>query len=140
MDVWIWLIIVIVLSVLEASTTSLVSIWFIISGLVSLVLSIFNLSFSICFTVFVLLGIILMITTRKTLVKLLKVKKENTNLDRIIGKRAIVIEDITKDGLGEVKVDGKIWSAYSNEFLKKGTNVKVLEINSVKLNVCKWEE
>ena len=112
MDVWIWLIIVIVLSVLEASTTSLVSIWFIISGLVSLVLSIFNLSFSICFTVFVLLGIILMITTRKTLVKLLKVKKENTNLDRIIGKRAIVIEDITKDGLGEVKVDGKIWSAY----------------------------
>lgn len=140
MEIWLWLIIVIFLSFLEVSTVSLVCIWFIASAIVSLVLSIIGIDFYICFGVFVLLGIILMVTTRKTLLKVLKVKKESTNLDRIIGKKGIVTIDINKDTLGEVKVDGKLWSAYSNENLEKGTLVKILEIDSVKLHVKKWEE
>ena len=117
MDIWIWVGIIIFLSILEASTVSLVSIWFIISAIVSLILSIFNASFVTCFAVFVILGLILMITTRKSMTKLLKVKKENTNIDRIIGKKGVVTEDITKNTIGEVKVDGKKWSAYSDEDL-----------------------
>lgn len=140
MDAWIWVAIIIILSLLEASTVSLVSLWFIVSGIVSLILSIIGVDFYLCFVVFVILGLILMITTRKSLLKLLKVKKENTNLDRIIGKKGIVTEDISKDVIGEVKVDGKKWSAYSNQNLPKGTIIRVLEINSVKLNVEKWEE
>jgi len=140
MDTWIWLVIIIILSVLEVETVSLFSIWFIVSGIVSLILSILNVNFTICFGVFVILGLILLVTTRKSLLKVLKVKKENTNLDRIVGKKGVVTEDITKDNIGEVKVDGKKWSAYSNEELKKGTIIRVLEINSVKLNVEKWEE
>lgn len=140
MDTWIWLGIIIILSILELETVSLFSIWFIVSGIVSLILSILNVNFTICFGVFVILGIILLVTTRKSLLKLLKVKKENTNLDRIIGKKGVVTENITKDNVGEVKVDGKKWSAYSNENLKEGTVVRVLEINSVKLKVEKWEE
>jgi len=140
MGVWIWLGIIILLSVLEASTVSLVSIWFIISAIVSLFLSIFSVDFVICFAVFVLLGLILMITTRKSMTKLLKVKKENTNIDRIIGKKGVVTEDITRNTIGEVKIDGKCWSAYSDSELPKGTYVKILKIDSVKLNVTKWEE
>lgn len=140
MEIWLWLIVIVFLSILEAGTTSLVSIWFIASGIVSLILSILSVDFSICFAVFVILGIILMLTTRKSLTKLLKVKKEKTNLDRIIGKKGIVTEDINKDEIGEVKVDGKLWSAYGEEILPKGTKVKILEIDSVKLKVEKWEE
>lgn len=140
MDIWIWLSIIIILSILEAMTISLVSIWFIISGIISMILSIFGVDFSICFTIFVILGLILMLTTRKTLLKLLKVKKESTNLDRIVGQKGVVTEEINSDNIGEVKVDGKKWSAYSSQNLPKGTLIKVLEINSVKLNVEKWEE
>lgn len=140
MEIWIWLIIIIILSILEASTTSLVSIWFIISGILSMILSFFNISFSICFTIFVFIGLILMLTTRKTLLKILKIKKVGTNLDRIIGKKGVVTEEINIDNLGEVKVDGKKWSAYSSQKLPEGTIIKVLEINSVKLNVEKWED
>lgn len=140
MDIWVWLGIIIILSILELETVSLFSIWFIISGIVSLILSIFNVDFTICFGVFVILGVILLVTTRKSLLKVVKVKKEHTNLDRIIGKKGVVTEKITKDNIGEVKVDGKTWSAYSNQELKEGTIVRVLEINSVKLNVEKWEE
>jgi len=140
MDVWIWLGIIIMLSFFEASTVSLVSIWFIISGIVSLILSIFKIDFTICFAVFVILGLILMLTTRKGLTKLLKVEKQSTNIDRVIGKKGIVTEEITKDNIGEVKVEGKKWSAYSDEVLSVGTYVKILKIDSVKLYVMKWEE
>ena len=52
-----------------------------------------------------------------------------------MGMTGIVTEDITKDHIGEVKVDGKRWSAYSKVNITKGEVVKVISINSVKLYV-----
>lgn len=139
MEVWIWLGIIVILSIWEALTVGLVSIWFIASGIVSLILSLFNVDFIICFGVFVILGTILMITTRKYLLKLFKVKNTKTNIDRIIGMKGIVT-NILDNSIYEVKVDGKVWSTYSNEELKVNDYVKILEINSVKLKVEKWSD
>ena len=58
-----------------------------------------------------------------------------TNLDRIIGMKGIVLKDIPKNSLGEVKVDGKIWFAYSDEELDLNEIVEVLEINGTKIKV-----
>lgn len=138
MEVWIWLGIIVILSIIEAVTVELVSVWFIASAIVSLILQVLGLDFKLCFIIFVLLGIVLMITTRKYLLKLLQVKKTSTNIDRIIGMKALVTKDI-KD-VGEVKVDGKIWTAVSDEILSAGDYAKVLEINSTKLKVKKWSD
>lgn len=138
MEVWIWLGIIVILSIIEAVTVELVSVWFIASAIVSLILQVLGLDFKLCFIIFVLLGIVLMITTRKYLLKLLQVKKTSTNIDRIIGMKALVTKDI-KD-IGEVKVDGKIWTAVSDEILSAGDYAKVLEINSTKLKVKKWSD
>ena len=54
--------------------------------------------------------------------------------------KGIVKETIPKDGVGVVKVDGKLWTSYANEKIEEGTYVKVLKINSVKLEVEKWKE
>ena len=139
MEVWIWLGIIVILSIWEALTVGLVSIWFIASGIVSLILSLFNVDFIICFGVFVILGTILMITTRKYLLKLFKVKNTKTNIDRIIGMKGIVT-NILDNSIYEVKVDGKVWNAYSNEELKVNDYVRILEINSVILKVEKWSD
>ncbi len=138
MEVWIWLGIIVILSIIEAVTVELVSVWFIASAIVSLILQVLGLDFKLCFIIFVLLGIVLMITTRKYFLKLLQVKKTSTNIDRIIGMKALVTKDI-KD-IGEVKVDGKIWTAVSDEILSAGDYAKVLEINSTKLKVEKWSD
>lgn len=139
MEVWIWLGIIIILSIWEAATVGLVSIWFIASAIISLILTLFNVDFIICFGVFVILGVILMLTTRKYLLKIFKVKNVKTNIDRIIGMKGVVTNII--DNLNyEVKVDGKVWSAYSNEELKINDYVKILEINSVKLKIEKWSD
>lgn len=135
-----WLIIIILLTVLEVVTINLVSIWFIVSGIVSLFLSFIIDSFYIQFFIFVLLGLILMILTRPYLVKKLTKNKVTTNLDRVIGMEGIVTEEITKFKTGEVKVDGKHWSAISNENIKVGSIVNIEDIDGVKLIVRKGDK
>lgn len=138
---WIfWLVLVIVLSFIEIATVSLVSIWFVASGIVAMILSFFIEDTAIITTVFILLGIFLLIISRPIVNKLRSKDNEKTNLDRIIGESAIVTEDIKKNEVGEVKVDGKKWSAISKEKCLKGDTVKILKIDGVKLIVEKESE
>ena len=138
---WIaWLVIVVLLTILEVITINLVSVWFVVSGIVSLFLSFIIDSFYIEFMVFVCLGLVLMLLTRPYLVKKLSKKKVSTNLDRVIGMEGIVTEEITKFKIGEVKVDGKKWSAIADEKIKAGEEVIIDSIDGVKLIVRKGEE
>ena len=136
---YIWLTVAILLGIIEVITTNLVSIWFVISAIISMLIAVFTDNLIIQIGAFVLIGIILMPISKK-LYKKVKVSNAKTNLDRIIGMKGIVTEDITKDNIGEVKVDGKKWSAYSDTDISKGKPVIILSINSVKLKVEKWEE
>ena len=47
----------------------------------------------------------------------------------------LVTEDIDIDQPGEVKVDGKRWTAIAKEKIVKGKKVKILNIEGVKLLV-----
>ena len=137
---WIlWLVVIVLLVFLEVSTINLVCVWFILSGLVSLILSFFIESFYILFAVFVLLGLVLMVLTRPVLVKKLARKNVKTNSDRVLGMEGVVTEEINKLKIGEVKVDGKRWSAISDEKIEVGTTIIVESIDGVKLVVRKGE-
>lgn len=131
---YVWLVLAIVLGLIEAFTVNLVSIWFVISSILAMVVSMFTDNLYIQIGVFVFIGILLMPLSKKIYNK---IKKNNvsTNIDRIIGMTGVVTENINKDTIGEVKVDGKRWSAYSNDNINKGEVVKVVKINSVKLYV-----
>ena len=140
MDQWItWLIIIIILTVLEMSTSGLTTIWFVMSGIVALILSFITDNYLIQFGVFVILGVILLITTRPIFQKMLREHKEATNADRLIGMTGFVTEKITKRNPGEVKVDGKRWTAVSDRVINPQTLVKVVEIEGVKLKVERVE-
>ena len=131
---YLWLIVIIVLSIIEASTVNLVCVWYIISAVLSLIISFFIEDFMIQFGFFAIVGTILLILTRK-LFKNKLVHKEKTNLDRIIGMRGVVTEDIGDLVIGEVLVDGKRWSAIADEPIQKGEKVKIVKIEGVKLVV-----
>ena len=135
MDWIFWLALVIVLSIIEIATVNLLTIWFVISGIVALILSFFIKDVAIVSTIFALLGIILLFTTRPIFSKLLKPKNEKTNFDRIIGKVGIVTEEIKRNQIGEVKIDGKKWSAISNKKIEVGKEVIIEAIEGVKLVV-----
>ena len=138
MEQWlVWLIIVILLTLIEIATINLTTIWFVVSGIVALITSLFIDNYILQFGIFVILGVILLITTKPFLTKFIKEHKVKTNIDRIIGMTGIVTEKIGKNEDGEVKVDGKRWTAYADEKIKKDELVKVLAIKGVKIKVEK---
>lgn len=134
-----WLSIVVALAILEIATVNLVSIWFVVSGIIAMITSLFTDNIIIQASIFIIFGIIFMLLTKKIIKKIIP-DKEKTNLDRIIGMTGIVISKITKNKSGEVKVDGKIWTAISNTTINENEPVKILEINSTKLKVEKIKE
>ena len=136
---YIWLAIAVVLAIIEMSTVNLVSIWFIISSLLAMIISLFTDNIVIQVAIFVLGGTLLLILTKDAIKKILPVKTK-TNIDRIIGMKGIVTEKITKKTPGEVKVDGKRWTAIADETINIDETVEILEINSTKLKVKRTEE
>ncbi len=67
----------------------------------------------------------------------LKRNEVRTNADRLIGKSALCLKAISPDERGEVKIDGKIWTAVANEVITPNEKVEVLAIDGVKLVVKK---
>lgn len=72
---WIWLCLIIVLSLLELASKNFIPIWFVFSAVISFILSIFVDAYIIQFLVFVLLGSILLLTIRDKFIKFAKDKK-----------------------------------------------------------------
>lgn len=137
----IWLSLVIVFIIFEAITTNLVTIWFAVASLCSLIVSYFTDNLFIQLLVFSFVSLFTLIFTKPILDKVFKTdKKERTNADMVIGKTGIVIDDITDLTNGRVKVNYKNWMATSKENLSKGTIVEVLDIKGAKLVVKKKEE
>ena len=128
---WIWLGLIITLTFIEILTNNLVTIWYIASALIALILSLFIDSYIIQFLVFSIIGTILLFTTRDYLIEVLSEKRK----EMIINKKGIVIEEIRKNKPGKIKLNNKKYSATSNKKIKINKKVKVVEIVGTKLRV-----
>ena len=135
-----WMIIFIVLILIELATVNLVSIWFAVGALAAFVLSFWVSDVTWQIAVFVGVSFVSLLLTRRFVNKVRGGKIEATNLDRVIGQIGVVTEEITKLEPGEVKVDGKKWSAISSKKIKVGSKVEILSIDGVKLNVKEVKE
>ena len=135
-----WLVLFVILSLFELITVNLVSIWFAIGAIITTFASLITDNIMIHLAVFTITSILLLLLTKPLVKKLKKKEVVPTNLDRVIGKVGEVTEKIEKDGIGEVKVLGKRWSAYSDKEIEENSKVKVLSINGVKLKVEEIKE
>ena len=136
---YVWLAVAVILAIIEMSTVNLVSIWYIISSLATMIVSLFTDNVVIQVAICVLGGTLLLLLTKGAIKKILP-EKTKTNIDRIIDMEGIVTEKITKKTPGEVKVDGKRWTAVADETINTDETVEILEINSTKLKVKRMEE
>lgn len=135
-----WLVLFVILALFELATVNLVSIWFAIGAIIATFVSLVTDNIMIHLAVFTITSILLLLLTKPFVKKIKRKDVVPTNLDRVIGKVGEVTEKIEKDGIGEVKVLGKRWSAYSDKEIKENCKVKVLSINGVKLKVEEFKE
>lgn len=130
-----WFCSFLVLLVLEIVTINLVSVWFAIGAMFTFFVSLLVDNLLVQLLIFILVSVVALLIT-KPVVKKLKTKSgESTNVDRIIGKNALVLKDICKYHPGEVKVLGNIWTAVSDEEIKSGEEVIIERIEGVKVRV-----
>ena len=130
----IWLIIGVAAFIIEASTVSLVSVWFGISAVIMAVLSLFIPSVFLQIIIYVILTAIILYLTKPVLGKFFN--PEKTNSGALIGKTVIVSEKV--DNLGEtgmVTVNGIGWRAraLNDEVIEKGEKVIINKIEGVTL-------
>lgn len=135
-----WLCVIIGAVIVELATSGLVSIWFVPSAFVSLILTVFKVPVEIQIAVFFLLSFCFLFAFKLLSKKRLRKAGARLNLDAIIGEKAIVVDRIQNiAGSGQVKVHNQIWSARSSDpdkVFETGEVVSVVAIEGVKL-ICK---
>ena len=131
----IWLILAGIFFIGEIATTGFLVFWFGVGALLAMVSSFFTTSIIIQTVIFVISSTILILVTKPFVKKFVDIKTTNTNAYSIIGKNALVIKEIDPiHSTGQIKVDGEVWSAESqnSEVIPKGSEVKVIAIEGVK--------
>ena len=135
-----WLGVVVVAAIVEAMTVGLVSVWFIPGALVSMILAFCSVPWQVQLIAFILLSALGIVLMRTVLKKRLHPFTAKTNVDAVIGERAVVTERVDNlSGCGQVKVGTQIWSARSMDpdiVFEVGEVVTVMAIEGVKL-ICK---
>ncbi len=134
---WIWVALLAIFVIIEATTAQLLTIWFAIGSFAALVTSFFTDNVLIQVVVFVVVSVVILAATRPIVKKMTAAKKQATNADMYIGQEGIVTEEIDNiSAKGLVKVKGAVWTARSeidNVKIAEGTHVTVIRIEGVKL-------
>ena len=89
----VWLIAVVIFVIAEAATMGLTSIWFACGALVAMIAALLGVGLWWQLALFAAGSAVLLATTRKWVGKL-KLGKKPTNADRIVGQKAVVIQEI----------------------------------------------
>ena len=142
MSPWLlWLIVACAFAILEMFTAGFMVLWLSVAALVTLLFSlIFPEAFALQLIIWGILSVVLLFFTKKFADKV-NSNPIPTNVYSVIGKKANVIIEINGEkSTGQVKVDGDVWSAKTEEFnaiIPVGSVVEILRVDGVKLVVKK---
>lgn len=135
----IWLIVFVACIAIEIITMGLTTIWFAGGSLIAAVASAVGAPLWLQLILFFGVSLVLLYLTRPIAVKYFNKDRIKTNAESLVGQQAIVISEINNlQGIGQVTVGGKEWSARNVEeekILPVGSVVIVRAISGVKLMV-----
>ncbi len=136
-----WSAIFIFCTIAEIMTLGLTSIWFAGGALIAGILSLFKVDYTSQSLVVAITSLVLLAVTRPFARRFLNQKKlAKTNIDGLIGKKALVTADIDNvNSKGQIKINGLEWTARSvdDEPIPMGTEVEITAISGVKAIVRK---
>ena len=131
----IWLIASGIFFICEIITVGFLVFWLGVGALIAMLVSLFTSNIIIQMSVFVISSGLLIFATRPLVNKISKKDVIPTNVYSLIGKKAVVTEDIDwVTGKGQIKFEGEIWSAKSKEQINipAGSEVEIVSIEGVK--------
>lgn len=133
-----WVVALVGFVILEAATIGLVSIWFMVGSLCALVVALLHGSFWTQIYTFLGASALSLILLRPLVRKYITPKIVPTNAGSLLGKTAIVTEEINNlEARGCVKISGVLWSARSEsgEIIPATSVVTIRKIEGTKMIV-----
>ena len=133
-----WFVAMVVFIWIEASTISVVSLWFAVGALAALITSLCGGEIWLQAVVFLGVSVILLCLLRPVIRKYFTPKLTKTNIDALIGAVGRVTAAINNDAAqGQIKLGAMEWTArsVSGAQIEEGTLVKVEYIEGVKVFV-----
>ena len=134
----VWLITALVLLIVELFTASFGVVCFSFGAAAAGLAAYCGLSTMCQLLIFSVVSFIAFVFVRPFVVKFLLKKKDEvlTNADAIVGRIAVVTEEINPDkNTGRVKIDGDDWKAEASDIIPVGEKVEVVSRESIILNV-----
>jgi len=133
----VWMVIALACGIVEILT---VGFWFLWLALAALLVALFTwvgLTKSLAAQLAVFAGFTVFFTvfTRPLAMKFFETRDVRSNVDSLIGKRAVVIKAISPRETGQVKVYGDVWTAVADQDIPEGVPVIIRSVEGVKVRV-----
>ena len=138
-----WLTMIVVFLLAEASTVTLVSLWFAAGSLAAMLVALTGAGIGFQVTIFVIVAAVCLTALRPLVRKHIKPKLTKTNVDAVVGTTGLVTVAIDNvSAVGQVKLGAMYWTArsVSGDPIAEGTLVKVERIEGVKAIVSPVKE
>lgn len=144
MDPLVWLGILAVLLIIEAATVGLVTVWFAGGALAAAIASGAGAGVITQWLLFLTVSLVLLLFTRPLAVRYMKRGIPRTNVNSLIGKKAVVIQKIDNlSQTGQVRINDIEWMARTEsdeETIPEKSVVEIEAVRGVKLIVKKCKE
>lgn len=138
----IWLFLLVIFLIAEASTVTLISLWFAAGSLAALVVCLLGGSWALQIFVAIAVSVALLTALRPLVRRFVTPKLTSTNVDSVLGSTGYVTAAIDNvAATGQVKLGAMIWTARSTSGapLSEGTLIRVDRIEGVKVFVSPAE-
>lgn len=140
----IWLGIVALFLVIEAATVGLTTIWFAGGALIAAIAAWIGAGEAVQWILFIAVSLVLLIFTRPVAVRYMNKNVEKTNVERLMGQKAVVIQEIDNlNQTGLVRVGDVEWMARTKSDdvqIPEKAVVVIKEVQGVKLIVEEIKE
>lgn len=137
-----WLVLMVIFLVAEASTVTLVSLWFAAGALAAMLVCLLGGAVWLQITAFLAVSVVTLLALRPLVRKYVTPKLTATNIDSVIGSTGLVTVAIDNvAAAGQVKLGAMVWTARSTSgaMIPEGTKVRVDKIEGVKVFVSPAE-
>lgn len=132
-----WILVAIICGAIEIFTVGFWFLWLAIAAVAVALLVQFGIlpTLEIQLLVFAIFTLLLIVFTRPLIMKFVKSNETVSNVKALIGQHGVTITSIVPMQFGQVKVNGEIWTAVSEEELEENTRIEIMGIDGVKLLV-----
>ncbi len=134
-----WTLVAIVCGAIEILSAGFWFLWLAIAAIIVAFLVQFGLlpTLETQLLVFAIFTLVFIVLTRPLVMKFIKSNDTVSNVKALIGQHGMTLTSVSPLHYGQVKVNGEIWTAVSEEDIDDDTRIEVTGIDGVKLRVKK---